>query len=467
MRAAAIKTAMSAFDTGPFMATFAKMVATPTDSIAEGSGPSLRAYLTDLIAPRLTALGATCRIIDNPIAGGPPFLIAERREGDDLPTVLTYGHGDTVPPMAGKWQNQRDPLALTPAGERLFGRGTADNKGQHHVNFTALEAVLATRGRLGFNLRVLIEMGEEAGSPGLHELCLAERSALSADALIASDGPRLTANQPLIFGGARGGIGFSLSVKLRDGGHHSGNWGGLLADPAIILAHALATITDERGAIQIPEWRPDSLTPAVREMIATCSVSEPEDGPHIDHDWGEPTLTAAEKVFGWNSFSVLAIEAGTPARPVNAILPHATAHCQLRFVVGTDVTDIFPALRRHLDANGFFAVEINGEDGPSFRATRLDPADPWAQFAAASITATTGKAPAIAPNLGGSLPNEEFADVLGMPTIWVPHSYPGCSQHAPDEHALVPILRDGVQIMTGLFWDIGEVRDDHPIPARR
>ena len=467
MRPDAIKAATAAFDTGPFMATFAEMIAAPTDSVADGAGPSLRAYLSHLVVPRLEAMGATCRIIDNPVADGPPFLVAERREGDDLPTILTYGHGDTVPPMAGRWQEQRDPLTLTQDGERLFGRGTADNKGQHHVNLTALEAVLATRGRLGFNLRVLIEMGEEAGSPGLHELCLAERDALAADVLIASDGPRLTAEQPLIFGGARGCIGFSLAINLRDGAHHSGNWGGLLADPAMILAHALATITDARGTLQIPEWCPDSLTPEVREMIATCTVAEPDHGPAIDHDWGDPDLTAAEKVFGWNSFAVLALEAGNPARPVNAIQPCASAHCQLRFVVGTDVGDIIPALRRHLDAHGFPMVEIISDGEPYFSATRLDPKDPWTQFTAASVARTTGTAPAIAPNLGGSLPNEEFADVLGMPTIWMPHSYPGCSQHAPDEHALIPVLREGIQIMTGLFWDIGETDHDRPLTPHR
>ena len=60
------------------------------------------------------------------------------------------------------------------------------------------------------------------------------------------------------------------------------------------------------------------------------------------------------------------------------------------------------------------------------------------------------------PNIGGSLPNECFADTLGLPTIWVPHSYAGCSQHAPDEHVLAPILREGLQMMTGLYWDLAE-----------
>ena len=59
------------------------------------------------------------------------------------------------------------------------------------------------------------------------------------------------------------------------------------------------------------------------------------------------------------------------------------------------------------------------------------------------------------PNLGGSLPNEVFTDILGLPTVWVPHSYAACSQHAPNEHLLAPVARDGLRLMTGIFWDLG------------
>src|SRR5262249_51134801 len=81
-------------------------------------------------------------------------------------------------------------------------------------------------------------------------------------------------------------------------------------------------------------------------------------GPTVDRDWGEAELTPAERVFAWNSFEVLAFTTGTPDRPVNAIPGHARAYCQLRYVVGTDVDDIIPALRRHLDRRGFVQVEV-------------------------------------------------------------------------------------------------------------
>ena len=128
----------------------------------------------------------------------------------------------------------------------------------------------------------------------------------------------------------------------------------------------------------------------------------------------------------------------------------------MRFVVGTDPDDIVPALRRHLDRHGFGEVKVESAADAEFKATRLDPDNSWVRWAARSLHDTTGKKPALLPNLGGSLPNEEFVDVLGLPTIWIPHSYAGCSQHAPDEHALKSTTREALGIMAGLWWDLGE-----------
>ena len=83
-----------------------------------------------------------------------------------------------------------------------------------------------------------------------------------------------------------------------------------------------------------------------------------------------------------------------------------------------------------------------------FIAIQADGADVY-------VALTTGAAPAILPNLGGSLPNDIFTDVLGLRTVWVPHSYPGCSQHAPNEHLPAELLREALTVMTGLYWDLG------------
>ena len=460
-RADAIARAYAYFDDGGFLADLARRVAIPSSSQEPERADALRSYLIDEIMPTLTRLGFACRLLDNP--RGPPVLAAERIENPAFVTALVYGHGDTIRGLDDLWRAGLAPWRVTVEGERLYGRGTADNKGQHSVNIGALAAVLKERGALGFNCKFLLEMAEEIGSVGLREICAQHRGGvLKADVLIASDGPRIAPHEPTIFLGARGGYPIDLVVNLREGSHHSGNWGGLLANAGIILAQAIASITDARGAIRVAEWRPP-LPQAVRDLLAGVEVDGGEDGPKIDRDWGEPGLTPAERVFGWNSFEIQAFTAGTPERPVNAIPGAARAHCQLKYVVGTDVDDIIPALRRHLDRNGFAAVEVRRGRAAFFNASRLDPSDPWVSWAKQSIARTSGRAPTILPNLGGSLPNDIFADVLHLKTIWIPHSYAGCSQHAPNEHLLAPIAREGLGLMAGLFWDFGDA--DLPRPA--
>ena len=121
-----------------------------------------------------------------------------------------------------------------------------------------------------------------------------------------------------------------------------------------------------------------------------------------------------------------------------------------------DALTAVDAVRTHLHANGFAMVEVSGAQ--RFAASRTDVDSPWVNWTADSILKTTGKAPAILPNFGGSLPNDVFAEGLGLPTIWVPHSYPGCSQHAPDEHILLPVTEEALAIMAGIFWDLGEMK---------
>ena len=441
------------FDSGAFQNELAQLIAIPTESQEPHGAPHLRSYLTEAIAPLLEKLGFEWQIFDNPVPGKPPILLAERLENTSALTLLTYGHGDVVQGQEGRWRKGLAPFTLTQERDRLYGRGAADNKSQHLINLRALGSVISAQGRLGFNVKLLLEMGEELGSPGLRQFCEIHKERLSADLFIASDGPRLSPGSPTLFTGSRGGAAFELHVDLRDGAHHSGNFGGLLADPAMILAHALASITDARGQIRIPEWRPDSLTPPVREALA--KLPPVEAGFALDPGWGEADLTMSERVFGWNSFAVLAMVSGVPEAPVNAIAGWARATCQLRFVVGTDPEDIIPALRRHLVREGFSQVAVTPVRDGVFPATRLDLNNPWLRFAAESLEQTTGETTHLLPNLGGSLPNDCFAEVLGLPTIWIPHSYAGCCQHAPNEHVLKPVMRQALMCMTGLFVDLG------------
>jgi acetylornithine deacetylase/succinyl-diaminopimelate desuccinylase-like protein len=374
----AVARATEYFESGAFRADLTRRVAVPTES--QGATPRLdmlHAYLKDQIIPDVERMGFVCRIVNNPRAGHGPFLIAERHEADGLPTVLTYGHGDVVMGHASAWRDGLDPWRVIVEGDRWYGRGTADNKGQHTINLAALEQVMDARGgSLGFNCKLVLEMGEEAGSPGLRAIAEAEGDALKADVLIGSDGPRLTAERPTVFLGSRGAMNFELNVDIRDGGHHSGNWGGVLANAGTLLAHAIACLVDNKGRILVDALRPIELPEPVREALSDVTVGQSAGDPVIDPNWGEPGLTPEEKIFGWNTLEVLAFKTGTPEAPLNAIPPSAKATMQLRFVVGTDPQNILPAVRAQLDAHGLQFVTAKPARQEAFAATRLDPTDP-------------------------------------------------------------------------------------------
>lgn len=464
-RAQAIAGVQAYFDDGRFMETLKRRVAIRTESQEAASLPILYDYLRQEITPYLVTLGFDCEVIDNPLPGGSPFLIAERIEEGAAFTLLTYGHGDVVRGYDNQWRAGLSPWEIVVGGERWYGRGIADNKAQHTINLAALEEVMKVRGgKLGYNVKLILEMGEETGSPGLNEVCRQYAERLKADLFIASDGPRVNAPTPTMFLGSRGGCNFDLTCHLRDGGHHSGNWGGLLRNPGVRLANAIACLVDERGAIRVPALLPDALPQSVRKALASVKLGGGLTDPEIDPDWGEPDLTPAERVFGWNTLEVLAFKTGNPEAPVNAIPGRATAHCQIRFVVGSDDAHFIEHIRAHLDEHGYDDVQVT-LSGVQFSATRLDPDDEWVRWGLASLQESTGKTPTLLPNLGGSLPNDVFSETLGLPTLWVPHSYPACSQHAPNEHILASVSRESLQLMAGLFWDLAEQGRD--VLARR
>jgi acetylornithine deacetylase/succinyl-diaminopimelate desuccinylase-like protein len=456
-RDSALTRALIDFDSNRFRDHLAELVAIPSTSQDPGHEADVQRYLADAIQPWLARMGFSVEIHPNPAPGFGPILFAERLEGPDRPTVLTYGHGDTVRGLDDQWREGLSPWVLTEEGDRWYGRGSADNKGQHAVNLTALEAVLAERGgALGFNLKLILETSEERASTGLRAFVAEQADRLGADVLIASDGPRVMPEVPTIATGTRGTYHFDLIVDLRPGGVHSGHWGGLTTDPAIILSHALASIMDRRGKILVRDWLPKNGVPAaVRGVLDGCPVGGGGESASIDPDWGEPGLTPAEKIYGWNSFIVLSMLSGRPENPVNAVAPNAGAHCQIRYTVDSDPAGFEAALREHLNEQGFPEVRIENAH-VRMPASRTDPGHPWVRWTVGSMEKSLGKRVQVIPNSSGGLPGDVFVDYLGVPLVWIPHSYNGCKQHGPDEHFLVGPAREGLAAYAGIWWDLGE-----------
>lgn len=432
----------------------ARRIGYKTESQLEPRTDLLQDYLIEEIIPELTDMGFKWELLDNPIIDNCPFVIAERIEDPRLPTILLYGHGDVVFGDDSNWSPGLMPWELVERDGNWYGRGSADNKGQHTINFAALSLVLkAKKGQLGFNCKVLFEMGEEIASPGLAEIVKKYQQRLAADILIASDGPRLSLDQPTLFLGSRGCLNFKLSIHARDKDYHSGNWGGLLSNPAIELVNAIALLVDKKGCIQYTDLKPQPLSAELKAIFRNIPYIPQIDDPIIDLSWGEPDLSITEQLFGWNNLEILSFTAGNPEKTINAIPKKAEAICQLRFVVGSDSENFELNIRKILDNNGFSKVEF--ESLGKVAATRFEPENLIVHWVLQQIEKATNVKAVLLPNLGGTLPNDVFADILDLPTLWIPHSYPNSGQHGVDEHIPEKIVHEGFLIMSQIFDQLG------------
>ncbi|HEY8610233.1 MAG TPA: M20/M25/M40 family metallo-hydrolase [Roseomonas sp.] len=465
-REGAIARAERCFDEGGYIDALRRLVAVRTESQRPDAMPELRRYCTETIPALLDGMGFACAVVENPKPGFGPVMLATRIEDPSRPTVLIYGHGDVVHGQSGRWSEGLDPWSVVERGEHWYGRGVVDNKGQHLIAIEALRAVIAERGCLGFNAKIFIETGEEVGSPGLREILAAEPGRFAADLFIGLDGPRQARAVPELRLGARGGVAFDLVVKLREHAAHSGHWGGVLADPGFILSHALSSIVTREGRILVDGWTPKKIPDAVRRACAGLVFEDIPGLPEPDAGWGEPDLSKAERIFAWTSVIILAAITGHPDAPTNAVQPEARARLQVRHTVDVDGAGIVPALRRHLDARGLEQVQvIPVAERDSFPAGRTDPDDPWVVSIAASLARTAGHAPNMVHNSSGGNPTEVFLTGLGTPVIWIPNGYAGSNQHAPDEHGLPAMLRDGLRLMAGVWWDLGSASAPQAIQA--
>jgi hypothetical protein len=129
--------------------------------------------------------------------------------------------------------------------------------------------------------------------------------------------------------------------------------------------------------------------------------------------------------------------------------------------VDTDPATFEASLRRHLDAQGFEDVRIENAS-VRMAASRTAPNHPWVRWAQESMQRSLAKRVQIIPNSSGGLPGDVFVDHLGVPLVWVPHSYNGCKQHGPDEHLLIAPAREGLLAFAGMWWDLGEAEGTPP-----
>lgn len=385
---------------------------------------------TRFLVERAPQWGLTATVLETDLF---PAVLLKSPHVPGAPTVVIYGHYDVQPSGdVGQWDHP--PFTMTEHDGKLFGRGTADNKGQHLAHIHALQAWIATTGAPPINVTMLLDGEEEVGSPNLATLVDRHRDLLECDAVLWSDGPVHESGAPSINFGVRGIVFFTVESRGANHDLHSGNWGGVAPQPAWDVVQFLATMRAPDGRI---------LVEGLEDLVAPRSQSEqdaldalPVDQDELDH-LGIARLDVPadrpyyDRLASHPTFTINGLSTYGDGSHRTAIAARAIAQCDIRLVNDMTVEHTARCLRAHAERFGQH-VELVIKDGMEPSRTDLD--HPFVPALVEAVRATTGEEPMIMPAMGGSLPDYVFTGILGKPSIGVPFANPDEANHGPNEN---------------------------------
>lgn len=386
---------------------------------------------------------------------GHPAVLAFAGPRTARRAVLLYGHYDVQPPdPLGAWTSP--PFEPSVRNGRLYGRGAADNKGQFLAHVAAIRALRDARGELPVRVILLVEGEEEIGSKHLAEVVEAERSRLGAIGCYAADGPMHESGRPTVYLGFRGILYLEFSCRTAARDVHSGNYGGIVPNPAWRLIECIAAIRDRDGTVRVPGFERDIRPPTAAEERLAAEAAFPMEVARSG--LGVPSFEAADgaalarRVMFRPNFNVNGFRSGHIGEGSKTIIPaEAVAKVDVRLVPDQDPRRVFDAIAAFV-AERFPGVETRFCH--AMRPHRTTPDDPMARLAVRAIEAGFGERPLVVPSLGGSVPLAVFRD-LGMSVVLVPYSYPDDCIHAPDENIRLDAFKAGIRATAALIEEIG------------
>jgi acetylornithine deacetylase/succinyl-diaminopimelate desuccinylase-like protein len=388
-----------------------------------------------------------------------PAVLAHWSGADDAPTVLVYGHYDVQPaePL-DEWSSA--PFEPEVRDGRIWGRGAADDKSQVFLQVKALEAILATRGALPVNVKLVLEGEEEIGSPDLVPLLKERRAELAADHVVISDSMMFAPGQPSLIFATRGLAYFELDAEIGRTDLHSGQYGGAVANPANALAAVIASLHDDVGHVAVHGFYED-VAPLPEELRARFRALPFDDAAFQQSAGGaelvgESGYTTVERLWTRPTLDVNGLLSGYTGEGAKTVLPaRARAKLSCRLVAGQDPEGVGELLRAHVEQATPPGVRITMRQLQSARPWRSGTDSALYQAASAALEETFGVPPVLAAH-GGTLPiAPEFEDVLHANVVVMGFALPGANMHAPDEWFPEAHVGLGMKAMVRLFTNLG------------
>ncbi len=397
-----------------------------------------------------------------------PYAYGEWLGAPGKPTVFLYAHHDVQPVNdvgEAKW-DQDDPFKLVRKSGRLFGRGSADDKGAITAELGAISAYLQTHKRLPVNVKMIVEGEEEVGSSNLMGFFQQERNRLQSDVIVVCDTENIDVGLPSITYSLRGIVSAVVEVQSARMPVHSGMAGGALADAAVALNVLLARLYWDNDRLPVPGMydRVRPLTDLERKALAAL----PFDEAKVRHDFGilsnvrfatQKGVGVYEQTWRLPAITVIAQEASSIKQVSNQVLPRARAIVSCRIVPDQEPDEVFAALQAVLTKDPPWGVQVSVK--PASKHVKwwmTSPTGPAFEAALSAMRQGYGKEPAMI-GCGGTIgfvgPLAELFG--GAPALLMGIEDPQSNAHAPNESLHEGDWKNLMRSLANLFAHIGEL----------
>jgi acetylornithine deacetylase/succinyl-diaminopimelate desuccinylase-like protein len=433
-----------------FMEELVEYIGIPSISINRKIDQHIIAAV-DFIANKMNQSGLKTKVFET---SGNPIVYGESEDRDAPITMLIYGHYDVFPVAERTGWNQSDPFKAKHEDDRIWGRGSADNKSQHLAHLNAISFLNEVSGSIPIKIKMIIEGEEETGSVALKDFITGNKELLRSDLCFYSDGPMYPDDHPVILLGVRGILCLELIAKTSDRPLHSGNFGGIAPNPAQILCQLISSMVDRKNKLIIPGV---TFISDIKEQDDLKAIELlPFDLRQIEQDMGVMPVTGENKEEYYTrlllrpNLNVAGIQSGYSGAGIKTIIPNqAVAKIDIRLVGNQDPDEIFNKIKEYIEKNKFDFVEIRKIIGQPPSKTDIN--HPYVETIRQAVRAGFGRPPLIVPSLAGTTPDYLFTKILGIPSFVVPYAPYNQNNHAQNESTKVSIFFNGIKTTAQLI----------------
>ena len=390
-----------------------------------------------------------------------PLVYADWLHAAGKPTVLCYGHYDVQPtdPL-DEWITP--PFEPTERDGNLYGRGTADDKGQVWLQVKALESLMAANGKLPLNVRVILEGDEEVGGEGIEKFVASKPPELKADFALISDTEMFAPGLPTLCVGLRGMIYTEVEVHGAMTDLHSGSYGGAAPNPFMALAEILTGLKDKNGHILIPGIYDDIIPPSPEELKAWKSL--PFDEEHYRKTEigspslvGEPGYSVMERTWARPTLEVHGMPGGFTAAGAKTVIPaKAQAKVSMRLVPGMSAVKTYEQFKSYVEKIVPAGVTVQVRLLSTGDASLIRVDNPYVQAATRALHEVWGK-DTVFIRSGGSVPIVgDFERHLGAPSVMMGFGLPDDNIHAPNEKFCLKNFKLGIESLVRFLEEAGK-----------